>query len=30
LYSSPDTMVIQKFPDWSPGTRTSNGTAVCH
>jgi hypothetical protein len=20
----------QKFPDWPPGTRTTNGTAVCH
>jgi hypothetical protein len=21
---------IQKFPDWSPGVRTANGTALCH
>jgi len=21
---------IQKFPDWPPGARTANGTAVCH
>jgi hypothetical protein len=21
---------IQKFPDWPPGTRTANGTALCH
>jgi len=21
---------IQKFPDWPPGTRTTNGTAFCH
>jgi hypothetical protein len=21
---------IQNFPDWSPGTRTTNGTALCH
>jgi hypothetical protein len=21
---------IQKFPDWSPGARTANGTALCH
>jgi hypothetical protein len=21
---------IQKFPDWPPGPRTSNGTALCH
>jgi len=20
----------QKFPDWPPGARTANGTAVCH
>jgi hypothetical protein len=20
---------IQKFPDWPPGTRTANGTALC-
>jgi hypothetical protein len=23
-------MCIQKFPDWPPGTRTANGTALCH
>jgi len=22
--------VIQKFPDWLPGSRTANGTARCH
>jgi hypothetical protein len=21
---------IQKFPDWPPGPRTANGTALCH
>jgi hypothetical protein len=21
---------IHKFPDWPPGTRTANGTALCH
>jgi len=21
---------IQKFPDWPPGVRTANGTALCH
>jgi len=21
---------IQKFPDWPPGARTVNGTALCH
>jgi hypothetical protein len=21
---------IQKFPDWPPGARTENGTALCH
>jgi len=21
---------IQKFPDWPPGTRTANATALCH
>jgi hypothetical protein len=21
---------IQKFPDWAPGARTANGTALCH
>jgi len=21
---------IQKFPDWPPGARTANGTALCH
>jgi hypothetical protein len=21
---------IQKFPDWPPGSRTANGTALCH
>jgi len=21
---------IQKFPDWLPGVRTANGTALCH
>jgi hypothetical protein len=21
---------IQKFPDWLPGARTTNGTALCH
>jgi hypothetical protein len=21
---------IQKFPDWPPGARTGNGTALCH
>jgi len=21
---------IQKFPDWQPGARTANGTALCH
>jgi hypothetical protein len=21
---------IQKFPDWTPGARTANGTALCH
>jgi hypothetical protein len=21
---------IQKFPDWQPGVRTANGTALCH
>jgi len=21
---------IQKFPDWPPGAKTANGTAVCH
>jgi hypothetical protein len=21
---------IQKFPDWPPGERTANGTALCH
>jgi hypothetical protein len=21
---------IQKFPDWPPGTRTTNCTALCH
>jgi hypothetical protein len=21
---------IQKFPDWSPGAKTANGTALCH
>jgi hypothetical protein len=21
---------IQKFPDWLPGARTTNGTAFCH
>jgi hypothetical protein len=21
---------IQKFPDWPPGARTTNGTALCH
>jgi hypothetical protein len=21
---------IQHFPDWPPGARTSNGTALCH
>jgi hypothetical protein len=25
-----DTRVYQKFPDWSPGARTANGTAFCH
>jgi hypothetical protein len=27
-----DTMrgCIQKFPDWQPGARTANGTALCH
>jgi len=24
------TMCIQKFPDWPPGERTANGTAVYH
>jgi len=23
-------MCIQKFPDWPPGARTLNGTALCH
>jgi len=23
-------MCIQKFPDWPPGARTANGTALCH
>jgi hypothetical protein len=22
--------VSQKFPDWPPGARTANGTALCH
>jgi hypothetical protein len=21
---------IQRFPDWPPGARTANGTALCH
>jgi hypothetical protein len=21
---------IQKFPDWQPGARAANGTALCH
>jgi hypothetical protein len=21
---------IQKFPDWPPGAKTANGTALCH
>jgi hypothetical protein len=21
---------IQKFPNWPPGARTANGTALCH
>jgi hypothetical protein len=21
---------LHKFPDWPPGTRTANGTALCH
>jgi hypothetical protein len=21
---------FQKFPDWPPGARTANGTALCH
>jgi hypothetical protein len=21
---------IQKFPNWPPGARTANGTAICH
>jgi hypothetical protein len=21
---------VQKFPDWPPGARTANGTALCH
>jgi len=21
---------IEKFPDWLPGVRTANGTALCH
>jgi hypothetical protein len=21
---------IQKLPDWPPGTRTANGTSLCH
>jgi hypothetical protein len=21
---------IQKFPDWAPGAKTANGTALCH
>jgi len=24
------TSVIQKFPDWPPGERTANVTALCH
>jgi len=23
-------MCIQKFPDWQPGARTANDTALCH
>jgi hypothetical protein len=23
-------LCIQKFPDWPPGARTANGTALCH
>jgi hypothetical protein len=33
LLKSNTTMVqgcIQKFPDWPPGVRTANGTALCH
>jgi hypothetical protein len=22
--------IIQKFPDWPPGAKTANGTALCH
>jgi len=22
--------LIRKFPDWPPGERTANGTALCH
>jgi hypothetical protein len=22
--------VTKKFPDWPPGTRTANGTVLCH
>jgi hypothetical protein len=25
-----DTRVNPKFPDWPPGARTANGTALCH
>jgi hypothetical protein len=24
------TKVYPKFPDWPPGARTANGTALCH
>jgi hypothetical protein len=24
------TTLYQKFPDWPPGARTANGTALCH
>jgi len=23
-------MCIEKFPDWSPGAKTANGTALCY
>jgi hypothetical protein len=31
LYRGPELRgCFQKFPDWPPGARTANGTALCH
>jgi hypothetical protein len=28
--TEPNQSMLQKFPDWPPGARTANGTALCH